>query len=67
MKFTTIFATVTALTGSASAAAIDMSDGDTCLPKYGRCFLTVGPTKPLTPCCDNLICLGLHCLEHGTL
>ncbi|OAA50068.1 hypothetical protein BBO_01703 [Beauveria brongniartii RCEF 3172] len=67
MKFTTIIATVAALTGSASAAAIDMSGGDTCLPKYGRCYLLDGPTRSPAPCCDNLVCLGLHCIEPGTL
>ncbi|KAF1731620.1 hypothetical protein CRV24_007807 [Beauveria bassiana] len=67
MKLATIFAAAAALTSFASAAAIDMSGGDTCLPKYGRCFLLDGPTRSSAPCCDKLVCLGLHCIEPGTL
>ncbi|KAM3562028.1 hypothetical protein ARSEF4850_002959 [Beauveria asiatica] len=67
MKFTTVIATAAALTGYASAAAIDMSGGDTCLPKYGRCYLLEGPTRSSALCCHGLVCLGLLCLEPGML
>lgn len=60
MKFTTVFATVAAFTGAASAAAIEMRD--TCLAEYGVCYKP-GQPSPSQACCDGLICVADRCRD----
>ncbi|OAA78078.1 hypothetical protein LEL_04901 [Akanthomyces lecanii RCEF 1005] len=59
MKFTTVFATLAAFTGSAAAAAIDMRD--TCLAKNAVCYVAGGPSPGV--CCDGLICAADRCRD----